>query len=132
MYVGEKVRINGLNLIVKKGNCFDCKLNHTIVCKKCRLKGGECFKFEKKTLETGQGHEVVKKYPENGEYYRNGFEAVDIMNLITIPEGLSNGQKHSLLNVIKRISRFGKKDDPVKEAKKISEELNHIVNGKYR
>lgn len=62
----------------------------------------------------------------------NGVEACDIMDMVTPPVGLSGSQIHSFYNLIKMIRRFSLKYNVEEEAKKISEEFNHIVNGTYR
>ena len=66
-------------------------------------------------------------------YYNNGLQAADIMDKVRMPENLSPSQIHSLCNVIKRLRRLGLKEDTTidKDIEKISQELNHVVNGSY-
>jgi len=69
------------------------------------------------------------------DYYNTGgLEAATIMDMIRVPNGLSNAQTHSLLNIIKRLRRLGLKGSTTVDAdiEKISQELNHVVNGSYR
>ena len=75
----------------------------------------------------------MKKTESNVDYYNNGLQAADIMDMIRVPEGLSNAQVHSLLNIIKRLRRLGLKDTTTIDAdvEKISQELNHLVNKSY-
>ena len=91
------------------------------------------IKFDAEREAEKKFNVIEKKVESKVGYYNNGLQAAEIMDMIRIPEGLSNSQVHSLCNVIKRLRRLGLKDDTTieKDIEKISQELNHIVNGSY-